>query len=244
MHFTSQLRRAILFLAILTLVATAAAETNTIQIYVHPGSGNVCLDNTCQVDRGTITGYSSTQFLNVAGGQFHTIRVYDTEGYQDTSEQVYMDINGNSFTRRIYLEPVSTQPASTGTSTGTLKVYVSPGLGQVCLDTQECESSVGEPSTTWSVRFDDVATDTSHTITVTADGYQTSSTQVTVLPDRIGEVDVTLLPLPQATAPAVAGQPPQPPAPPQTTKAPLDGSVALFAAGICGAAFVFLNRRE
>lgn len=244
MHFTSQLKRTLLFLALLTLVASAAAETNTIQIYVHPGSGNVCLDNTCQVDRGTITGYSSTQFQNVAGGRFHTIRVYDTEGYQDASEQVYMDLNGNSFTRRIYLEPVSTQPASTRTSTGTLQVYVSPGLGQVCLDTKECESSVGEPSTTWSVRFDDVATDTAHTIKVTADGYQTSITQVTVLPDRIGEVDVTLLPLQQATAPAVPAQASQPVAPPQTTQSPLGGSVALFAAGICSAAFVFLNRRK
>ena len=55
------IRKIVLFFALLALVAIAAAETNYIQIFVHPGSGNVCLDNTCQVDRGTLAGYSGSK---------------------------------------------------------------------------------------------------------------------------------------------------------------------------------------
>ena len=62
-----------------------------------------------------------------------------------------MDYAGNPITREIYLEPLPTRTPEP--ETGTLQVFVSPGLGQVCLDNRECESSVGAPSTTWSVRL-------------------------------------------------------------------------------------------
>jgi hypothetical protein len=86
MNLTSQSRKIMLVLVLFFLVATAAADTNTIQIYVYPGSGTVCLDKTCMVDRGTLSGSSSTQFAGVASGQQHTIRVYNTGGYQDYTD--------------------------------------------------------------------------------------------------------------------------------------------------------------
>ena len=113
---------------------------------------------------GTLNGYSSTQFQGVASGQQHTIQVYNTAGYQDYTDQIYMDQSGHSMTFSIYLEPVPIETPAPGT--GTIQVTVSPGLGQVCLDNHECESSTGEPSTFWSVQFSDVSADIPHTITV------------------------------------------------------------------------------
>jgi hypothetical protein len=233
MHPTSPFRRIILSLALLILVATAAADTNTVQIYVHPGSGTICLDSSCQVDRGTLGGYSSTQFGNVASGQQHTIRIYDTDGYQDYSDQVYMDQSGHSMTFRIYLEPVPSQTVSPGT--GTIQVTVSPGLGQVCLDAKECESSTGEPSTFWSVQFSDVPADTAHTITVTADGYQTYTQSVSIQPDQRNDVDITLQPLQQAAVTTEPDQVSVPTTVPQPTKSPVAIFTILAAIGICGA---------
>ena len=239
MYSTIRFRKIVLFLALISLAATAAADTNTIQIYVHPGSGTVCLDSMCLTNRGTLGGYSSTQFAQVASGQQHTIRVYSTEGYQDYTDQVYMDNSGHSMTFRIYLEPIPAQTASPGT--GTLLVTVSPGLGQVCIDNKECESGTGEPSTYWSVQFSDVPADTAHTITVTADGYQPYSQQVTLRPDQRNDVDITLQPLLEVTS-AGAQQSPPVSASPQTPRAAMDGSLPLFAAGIGSA--VFLCRKQ
>jgi hypothetical protein len=239
MYPVSHARRIVLFLALLALVATAAASTNYIQIFTHPGSGTVCLDSQCQVNQGTISGYSSTRFEGVTGGQDHTIRVYNTEGYEDYSEKIYMDYAGDTITWRIYLEPLPTRTPAPGT--GAIQVFVSPGLGQVCLDNRECESSIGEPSTFWSVQFSDVPADSTHTITVTADGYQTYTQQVTIQPDQISDLDITLQQLPVA---ASAGSPQTPPAaaPPIATRAAPDVSLPLFAAGIVSA--LFLIRKQ
>jgi hypothetical protein len=228
----------LVLLALICLAAPAAAESNYIQIFTHPGSGTVCVDSMCQVNVGTLAGYSSTRFEGVAGGQDHVIRVYNTEGYEDYSETVYMDYHGDSFTSRIFLEPISSDTPAPGT--GDIQVFVSPGLGQVCRDNAECESSVGEAVDTWSVRFSDVPSDTPHTITVTADGYQPYSSPVNVPPGGISDLDITLQPLATVTpgtSPQVSQESAQPPA----TRAALPGSMAVFAAGI-GTVF-FLYRR-
>jgi hypothetical protein len=225
------LTRIVFVFSLLALVATAAANTNVVQVFVHPGSGTICVDSTCQVDVGSLSGYSSSQFANIAGGRDHTIKVYDTDGYQDYTDQFYMDYNGDDVTLQVYLVPLATgtpAPVTTSSGTGTVRVYVSPGLGQVCIDNRECDTSTGAPSSTWNVDFVDVMAGTPHTITVTADGYQTTTTQVTVLPDQVNEAEVTLQPLPTAaetesTTPA-----------PQTTRAGLGGVVAVVAVGICG----------
>ena len=233
MDLTSLFGKIMLFLALLCLVATAAAETNTIQLYVHPGSGTVCVDSQCQVNVGTLSGSSSTYFKGVASGQQHTIRVYGTDGYQDYTDQVYMDQSGNHMSFTIYLEPVPVQTASP--DTGTIQVTVSPGLGQVCLDSRECETSTGDTSTYWSVQFSDVPADVAHTITVTADGYQTYTQQVSIQPDQRNDVDITLQPLQQVTAPAAQARQSVPLAVPQTTKSPVAIFTIIAAVGICGA---------
>jgi hypothetical protein len=132
-------------------------------------------------------------------------------------------------TFRIYLEPVPVQTASPGT--GTIQVTVSPGLGQVCLDAKECESSTGDPSTFWSVQFSDVPADTAHTITVTADGYQAYTQQVSIRPDQRNDVDITLVPLQQVTTPA---EPSVPSAVPPSTTTPVAMVTIIAAIGICG----------
>ena len=240
MHYKSLIGGTVLFLAVLMLAATGAAETNTIQLFVHPGSGTVCLDNSCQVNQGTLSGYSSTRFSGVASGQDHTIKVYDTDGYQDYTDTVYMDLSGHPMTFSIFLEPVPAQPVSPGT--GTIQVTVSPGLGQVCLDNRECESGTGDVSTFWSVQFSDVPADSVHTISVTADGYEPYSQQVTIQADQRNDFDVSLQPLAQADQPAEVTTEPAALAP--TTRAGLDGSVALVAAGIGDVVFLGVNRRK
>jgi hypothetical protein len=230
------LARIICIFALLSLVATAAATTNIVQVFVHPGSGSICVDTTCQVARGSLSGYSSTQFDTVAGGRDHTIKVYDTEGYEDYTDTFYMDYNGDTVTLQIYLVPVATEtpaPVTTSSGTGTVRVFVYPGLGQVCIDNRECESSTGTASTSWNVDFDDITAGFAHTITVTADGYQTATTQITILPDLVNEATVTLQPIPSAADTSVTA-----------TQAGSGGLVALIAAGICGMIFVCRKIRE
>jgi hypothetical protein len=209
--------RIVCIFALLSLVATAAATTNIVQVFVHPGSGSVCVDTTCQVARGSLSGYSSTQFDTIAGGRDHTIKVYDTAGYEDYTDTFYMDYNGDTVTLKIYLVPVATEttaPVTTSSETGTVRVL-----------------STGAASTSWNVDFDDVTAGSSHTITVTADGYQTATTQITIMPDQVNEATVTLQPIPSAADASVP-----------KTQAGFGGIVALVAAGICGMVFVCRKR--
>lgn len=225
--------RALLIIFLFCGLAGAASATSFIQIYVHPGSGTVCLDNDCQVNVGTLSGYSSTQFQDPACGMDHTIRVYNTDGYEDYTDTVYMDYNCDSVTRRIYLEPVPTE--SPAPETGDIQIYVSPGLGQVCRDNAECEVSTGEPADTWSVQFSGVSSDESHTITATADGYQPATVQVSVTPGGTSTVNIQLVAL---TTETPAGSAPVS----ETTASPLDGGVLCLAAGIAGALAVFRKK--
>jgi hypothetical protein len=150
-----------------------------------------------------------------------------------------MDYNGDDVTLQVYLDPLTTgtpTPATTSPQTGTVRVYVSPGLGQVCIDNRECDTSTGASSSTWNVDFDDVMAGTSHTITVTADGYQSATTQITVLPDQVNEADVTLQPL--STATETDSTTPAP----QATRAGLDAVPVIGALG--GSGIVFLFRKN
>jgi len=228
---SSVLIRALLFSLLLCGLAGTVSATSYIQLFVHPGSGTVCVDNTCNVNVGTLAGYSSSQFQDLTCGMDHTVRVYNTAGYQDYTETVYMDYNCDSVTDRIYLEPVPTE--SPAPETGDIQVYVSPGLGQVCRDNVECEVSTGEPADTWSVQFSDVSSDESHTITATADGYQPATVQVSVTPGTISTVNLQLVPLTTGTSAGATASPAG--SAPATTASPLSGEVVLLAAGIAGA---------
>lgn len=230
MHATSRIR-GILLLALTCLVATVAG-TSFIQVFAHPGGGTVCLDETCNVNVGTPSGYSSSQFQDLTCGRDHTIRIYDTDGYEDYTEDVYMDYNCDSVTRSIFLEPVPATPVPAGS--GDIQLFISPGIGMVCRDDVECESSIGVDVDTWSVRFSDVTPNTVHTITVAADGYQPYSTQVTVPPGAISDVDIALQPLASAGSPA--------PVQPAATKAASAGFISLTAVAI--GCVLFLCRKQ
>jgi len=125
----------------------------------------------------------------------------DTEGYEDYTDTFYTDYNGDTVTLQIYLVPVATEtpaPVTTSSGTGTVRIFVCPGLGQVCIDNRECESNTGAAATSWNVNFDDITAGSAHTITVTADGYQTATTQITVLADQVNEATVTIQTIPSA----------------------------------------------
>lgn len=216
-------RLILLILALASLTAIVSG-TSFIQVFTHPGGGTVCLDDTCNVHVGTAGGYSSTQFADPTCGRDHTIRIYDTAGYEDYTETVYMAQNCNAFTRSIFLEPIPATPAPPGS--GDIQLFISPGVGMVCRDDVECESSFGEGADTWSVRFSDVTPNEAHTITVSADGFQHYTTQVTIPPGGITNVDITLQPLTSAGSP-----PGQPLATKAAIPAPLS-AVAVLVAGI------------
>jgi hypothetical protein len=83
------------------------------------------------------------------------------------------------------------------------------------------------------VDFDDVTAGSAHTITVTADGYQTATMQINVLTNQVNEADITLQPIPSAADTSVP-----------KTQAGSGGLVALVADGICGMVFVCRKRGE
>jgi hypothetical protein len=190
------------------------------------------MDDTCEVSVGTPSGYSSTQFHDLTCGRDHALKIYNTAGYEDYTEDVYMAYNCGSVTRSIFLEPLPATPAPQGS--GDIQLFISPGVGMVCRDDVECESSVGKNVDTWSVRFSDVTPNEAHAITVTADGYQAYSTQATVPPGGITNVEIALQPLSAAETPASQQ--------PAATKAATMGWVPVTAALIAGMAF--LLRRD
>jgi hypothetical protein len=241
-----------------TSVVNAVLEVNPsitgIQVYVTPGSGTVCIDNTqCRLNVGSIDATGSTQFTGVSGG-YHTITVDSTEGYQDYSTQVYVTM-GKFTTVRINLGPEVTPLTTTTTivpAVGTIRVYVDRLGSTVCLDNADCRAYVGGYSGpgTGTTLFEEVNANTRHTITVAADGYRPYSREITVTKDLVNTVDVTLQPIAGATTPPIVTATatpttPVPPLPtPLSTQAALDAVPLLFGVTLCGAAALFRNHRK
>jgi hypothetical protein len=223
----------LLIFAFLILVATASAASSMIQVNVHPGGGTVCLDTVCQVDQGTINEISSTKFENIETGRYYMLNIYGIKGYKPYLAQIYLDASGHSLARDIYLEPL---PPSVS-ATATITVFITPNGGKVCLDDRQCEVSVGTPSGSWSVQYTGVTANTYHTITITNPGYQTSATQIHLLPGQVSTLDITLKPLPQepVSSPTPLSSAPthQP-----TTRADLSGLTPFIAIGIWGLAHI------
>lgn len=241
MYIATRSGRIFFFFALLTLVATAAAATGTIQINVNPGSGTVCLDTICKVNQGTINEPGTTIFENVEAGRYYMLNVYGTRGYEPYLTQIRMDASGKSLIREISLKPL---PPS-APETATLRVFITPGGGQVCLDGGQCEVSAGPATESWSVEYTDIAANTYHTLTITNNGYQTSRTQIHLLPGQIRSMDITLRPLPEGTQPITQPTTPLPSTPPvQPTRAALSGFITLFAIGICCTALVLATTRR
>jgi hypothetical protein len=232
-----RLGRIALFFGLLSLVASVAATTGTIQVFVHPGSGTVCLDTACKMNQGTIDGTGSTTFDGVEAGRYHMLNVYGTEGYEPYLKQIYLDPSGASLTRDIYLDKAPVSPAETGS----IQVFITPDGGEVCLDRQ-CDVSVGDSTGSWSVQFTDVTANTYHTLTLTHPGYETYSTQVRLLPDQASTMDISLKRLPPGSTPIATPPPLQATPAPLPTKAGLPWILALAATGICGLGWV--NRKS
>jgi hypothetical protein len=218
----------VVLFTLLSLIATATAATGTIHIYVHPGGGTVCLDTVCKPDQGTVSETGSTTFDNIEAGSYHMLNIYGTPGYQPYLKQIYLDAGGTPVTRDIVLEKVR----QSAPETGSIRVFITPDGGKVCLD-RMCEVSSGNRSGSWSVEFPDVTANTYHTLTVTNEGYGTYTSEIRLLPGQTSTMDIVQKPLPPGSTPLPTPTPVSTPAP-APTRAALPGFLALFATGICG----------
>jgi hypothetical protein len=233
-----------------TSVVNAALDLNpavtAIQVYVTPGGGTVCLDNSdCRVNVGTIGTTGSTQFSGVSEG-YHTISVESPAGYEDASRLVSVTL-GKFTTVTIVLDPDET-PAPPVTpitpATGTIRVYVDRTGSTVCLDNGNCRENVGGTSGpgTGTTVFEDIAANKVHAISVAADGYKPYSTEVSVSEDQISTVDVSLEPIAAGTTlPTIL--PTESPYVP-ATRAGLDALPVLGALVLCGAVILCRNMKE
>jgi hypothetical protein len=174
-----------------------ASPVPALLVSVNPGGGLVCLDETrCQAAAGSAEG---TSFPRVSEG-FHTIRVNTTAGYHTFSVRRYVKAEGITAVF-INLEPVSPLLPETGV----VRVSVNRYGSTICIDSGTCHTNVGG---TWgpgpgSTVFTNITSDSTHTITVTADGFESWSSNVSISPDQLNEVRVSLRPL-------AAGPPLQP----------------------------------
>ena len=227
-------------------------EATTINVSVHPGGGTVCLDNMdCRANVGAAGRTGQTRYTMVSPG-YHMVSVESPAGFEDASRLVKVDL-GKTTEASIELSPSGTPVATIGgepVSTGTVRIYVDRTGSTICLDTTDCYVNVGgSPGPgTGTVVFSDVTNDKAHVVTVTADGYRTVSTPVTVTKDMITTVDISLLPLngPAISSPVPAASAPgqettQTPVAPTTRSAP--GTVPVIGAlALCGALFLARNK--
>jgi|WetSurMetagenome_2_1015567.scaffolds.fasta_scaffold00630_17 hypothetical protein len=244
-----------------TAVVNAVLETNPsttgVQVYVYPGSGTVCIDNSqCRVNVGSISSTSSTQFAGVSAG-YHTISVDSTDSYADYSTQVYVTM-GRFTTVNINLVPLgatATPVTPVPPAMGTVRVYVDHLGSTVCIDNRNCRDNVGgEPGPgTGTTLFESVTADSLHTVTVLLDGYLPYSSQIVVTKDLVNTVDVTLQPLAASTTqpvPTETATPPPatpvytPPTPIPPTKAGPAAVPLLGALAVCGAVLLCRKRQR
>jgi hypothetical protein len=222
-------------------------------IYVSliPGSGTVCLDNS-QCQAGVTGGTGNMLFTSVSPG-YHTLSVRSPAGYRDTTELVQVTL-GKSIKVSITLDPVvipttattAPPPATLITpvnpATGNIRVYVDRTGSTICIDIVDCFVNVGgTPGTgTGTTIFNEVTANVVHTISVTADGYQPISANVSVGKDLISTVDIKLQPLGNATTAPMLIPTPLPTEPaPRSTRAGLDVLPLIGALALCGAVFLF-----
>jgi hypothetical protein len=232
--------------------------TNGIQVFVKPGGGMVCLDNSqCHAGVGSADGTGSTQFSELSEGD-HIITVNNTAGYRSYSIRPYVAQRG-FISISITLDPLST-PATRPTDTvggfvtipagletvpptpvpppGRVRVYVNPTGSRVCLDSGDCRTNVGGtpgPGTGF-VDFTSVPANMTHTISVTEDGFLPASSPVTVGSGKVSTVNFVLQPVPATTAVPVTPEP----APLPTRSGP--GAVPVISLLAVGGAFILFRR--
>lgn len=231
MGFFQRSGKVFLLFLLLLLFQTAAAAAGSIQLNVHPGGGTVCFGTDCKANPATVDGVGSILFENIETGKYYMVNVYGVEGYKPYLKQVYLDPKNPTVTREINLEPIPA--ASTGT--GSVVVYVTPDGGKVCLD-RMCEVSSGDGKGSWNVEFTDVSANTYHTLSVTNEGYETSTMEIRLLPGQTSTQSVTLKPLSIGSTPVPVPSPSLSTPAPKPTKSALPAGVALLA--ICALALV------
>ena len=218
-----------------------------IQVYLTPGGGTVCLDNSdCRAHVGTPGSTGSTRFSGVSPG-YHTVSVEAPADFEDTTKLVQVSL-GKITEVRIALNPFVTAPVTptpASRPTGTVRVYVDRTGSTICIDDVDCFVNVGgTPGPgTGTVVFNEVRSDRTHIISVAAEGYKPVSTEITVAQDLITTVDVSLqpvtgqtpAPLPETTVPETTTLMPIP------TKAGLCCIPVIMALALCGA---FLHCRK
>ena len=218
----------------------SSPATGSVQIYITPGGGTICIDGGQCVDNvGTTDGSGSHQFIGIMANAYHTVTV-TANGYQRFITEIYVQPDQVN-EANIYLQPL-TSP------TGSVQVYITPGGGTVCLDGARCDANVGSRDGTGSTRFAGVQADSQHTITVTTTGYLPYSSHFMVLPNQINELDISLQQLAQPTAapiiPATTALPPPVSTTPipRPTQSPVSAVMVILAIGICGAVLLFGKR--
>jgi hypothetical protein len=229
----------IVLLSLLVLQVPALAASGGVQVYSTPTGAYVCVDD-------AQCGYAPEDFV-VTGDAYHSVAI-SMSGYQTWTQYIRVSsgatevINAN-LARDVSPTAQPTPAPVPETGTGTVRVFVSPAGGMVCIDAKECEVNVGgtEQSGTGTTDFTAVKAGMVHTIEVTNDGYEPYSTQITVLPDQVNEAEVTLRPFPQSAAPAAI---PSEPAPLPTTRSGLDAIPVLGALVLCGALIIRRARKQ
>jgi len=214
-----------------TSVVNAVLETNPVvtgvQVFVNPGGGTVCIDNTqCRLNVGSPGSTSSSQFTGMDPG-YHTLTVEDTPGYEDYSAQVFVTM-GKVTTTTVDLVPAGvtvTPTPQVQIPMGAVRVYVDHLGSTICIDNRNCLEEVGGlagPGTATTL-FGSVTADSLHTVTVVADGYLPYSSQILVAKDQVTTVDVKLQPLQASTTSptATVTETPVPPTPTFTPPTPI-----------------------
>ena len=166
-----------------------ASPVPGLRVSVNPGGGMICLDETwCQAGAGSSGG---TLFQRVSEG-FHTIRVNNTEGYRTFSVKRYVTAEGITAVS-INLEPVT----AASPEAGTVRVLVDRYGSTICVDATDCRTHVGGTTGPGpgSAEFANVTAGIPHTITVTAEGFEPWSANLSITPDQLTEVRVSLRPL-------------------------------------------------
>jgi hypothetical protein len=210
----------------------SSPATGSIQVFITPGGGTICIDGGQCVDNvGTTDGSGSHQFSGIMANGYHTVTVMAT-GYQRFITEIYVQPDQVN-EANVYLQPL-TSP------TGSVQVHLTPGGGTVCLDGARCDANVGSRDGTGSTRFAGVQANSQHTITVETTGYLPYSSHFLVLPDQINKLDISLQQLAHPTAapviPATTSLPTAVPTTPmpQPTTSPLSAVTVISAIGICG----------
>lgn len=139
-----------------TSYGNSGQATGTIQVYVNPGGGDVCLDDTlCHLNVGLATYTGSTQFPEVSAGN-HIISVNNTGGFLPITVPVTVNASEMS-TLTIGLPPVNIP-------SGSIQVVSTPSGATACIDNGNCQQT---PAT-----FGSQNSGTYHTVTVSLPGYE------------------------------------------------------------------------